>query len=166
LPLGISPENLECYTDLERSDGINGTTIYKGVVVKPYEHSTEKTVQFVEVDEEDRFVGRAEIRYQVGALTDFFIDKPFVGATFTEKDRRREGLGRNRLLYMNLTSRSLFGFYLHSDTIFADPSAHRMWEELVSVGVANRYMQKGTSKGRSERFRFNQRVMTWPVTKP
>lgn len=165
IPPGRAPEALDCYTDMSRCDGIHGTTLYRGMVVKEYEHSTENTVQLVEADKKNRVVGRGEVRFEPNARNDFFKNKPFVGGTFTGEKRRGEGLGRHRLLAMNLTSRSFFGLYLYSGTIFSDPSARHMWQELVSAGMATRYMQKREAGYKSERFCFNQTITEWPVNK-
>lgn len=72
-------------------------------------------------------IGHGELRYNISSKDEFFIGKPFVGFTDTEKDYRRTGLGKRRIIEMNAYSQMRYKLSLHSSTTIT-PEAKKLWE--------------------------------------
>lgn len=75
-------------------------------------------------------IGHGEVCLDVTSSDPYFINKPFVGQTTSEK--RREGYATRRLIIMNSLSRLVFGLPLYSGG--AGAAAQRRWEYLTALG--------------------------------
>jgi hypothetical protein len=116
---------------------------------------TEKLTYLADLDERGEDVGYGEIRMNVSNPSAYFKDKPFVGFTKTNTDRKRQGYGMRRLRAMNALSEMAYSLPLHSDSLMT-PDAEAVWKKLVDEGVAEAYEE--TSGGeRSQRYVFTQR---------
>jgi hypothetical protein len=87
-----------------------------------------------------KIVGSGEVRY---LLKDSC--SPFVAFSATEERVRRQGLGKRRLITMNVLTHLLFGEVLHSLGEFVDDApdkvtfAERCWLRLVERGLVIAY---------------------------
>lgn len=103
-----------------------------------YSEAVESNTYVFDTNPDNEITGVGEIRFARSSDDPYFKDKLFVGWTKTELGFERQGLGRRRLLVMNMVSHALYGCALHSDTLLSEP-AQRLWEGLVDESAASRY---------------------------
>jgi hypothetical protein len=151
-PLDIQDMNL-----LKFEHG-NGDTSYLGEHIKTYQNGqVESNTYIVDINQDSRLTGKAEIRFAADREDSYFKNKPFVGWTETLEDFRGEGLGRRRLLVMNTASLALYGHLLHSGTLQHDPAVSKMWDRLVEEDLATRYSEVDSKTGEElARYHFTE----------
>ncbi len=135
--------------------GSDNITTYVAEHPKTYHTNgaTESNAYLVDVNEEETQVGFGEIRFSISDQGPFFTDKPFVGWTQTEEGYKNAGLGRRRLLAMNIAALALYEKPLHSDTLTSE-AAEGLWESLVTEGLAEKYIQHLANETSTDRYRF------------
>lgn len=135
------PGNFEKFFVVEYDDG-RKTFLAQQTKVYKEEAGTERSTYFFDM-ENNKILGRAELRFNIKhpkKYERYFKNKPFVGWIETEKESRREGLGRSRLRLMGAFSQALYGLPLYSDTIIS-PEAKLMFESLVEKGEAKKFKE-------------------------
>ena len=153
-PRLILPE----FSQLLRISGPGEITTYIAEHSKAYAAvaEVESNAYVVDLDPDGRQVGAGEIRFALTNTRDFFRDKPFVGWTETEPGHQRQGLGKRRLLIMNLAATALYKHPLHSGTLMSD-DAESLWQKLTADGLAEKYTEKDTAyKNGLVRYKFSR----------
>lgn len=150
-----APQSITEFGALRVHEHADGDMTYLANQTKTYSQGdTEEIIHVIDASPDGEVIGTGEVRYNPTSKEDYFKGKPFVGATSTVESRRNEGLATRRLRIMKLAAAAEFGLSLHSDTLFSDDSARKIWEHLVRDGLAERYMQKTSSGASHPRYRF------------
>jgi len=150
-PMSISELN-----DLRLFTHENREASYLASQTKTYtQGDIEDIIHIIDASPDGEVIGWGEVRRNLTSKEDYFKDKPFVGSTHTIEERRHEGLASRRLLVMRLATSAEFGLALHSDTLFSDHNARKIWEHMVRDGLATKYIQNGSKSARHPRYRFN-----------
>lgn len=163
---GSKPSSINVYDDLRMTTLPSGFLAFYGLVRKTFRDGTEEdTIQIVNTTPSGLLAGASEVRNEQQPSSDELEHKPFVGATNTAMEYRRQGLGRDRLVLMGQLAVTVFGSRLHSDIFFSHPSAQKMWVELVRLDHARKYGQNSRF-GRivSERYVLTKDLPAWPVS--
>ena len=162
----MKPRSVDVYDSLSATVLPSGFLAFFGLVRKTFRDGTEEdTIQIVNTTPSGLLAGASEVRNEQQPFSDELEHKPFVGATNTAMEYRRQGLGRDRLVLMGQLAVTVFGSRLHSDIFFSHPSAQKMWLELVRHGYARKYGQNSRF-GRivSERYVLTKDLPAWPVS--
>lgn len=111
---------------------------YVGEQDKIYDHldeneKLEKNVYFIDMLGTEE-VGHGELRFQPNGQDFYFKDRPFVGYSSTEDERRRQGFATDRLLEMGAYSEMQWGLPLYSGD--QNETADTVWQELIKQGKA------------------------------
>lgn len=111
------------------------------------------STQLIDVDKGQTIVGRSHLVYVPEGTDAIDAGFPYVAYTETDPKKRKQGLGRRRLMVMNLLANTLHEQPLHSDSDwFREDEATSLWERLEQEGKAVRYKDKNGDN----RFRFKE----------
>ncbi len=151
LPEEFKQKNFSVFYRFEHP---HGDVTYVGQQDKTYdtkEGDTERLTYFADM-RGDVITGYIEVRYALTNTSDYFKDKPFVGFNRTHDRFQGQGLAQRRLEEANAYTQAEYGYVLNSDTLLSE-EAKGVWEKLVALGKAEKYIETIIDKDR-ERFRF------------
>lgn len=115
----------------------------------------EKDIYIFEQDEIGKIIWHGEIRLvESKKHVSFFKDKPIVWFNATEEnfwEEKRQGkwYGKKRIQTMNKIAENVRWLKLHSDILFCDKNAKKIWERLEKEWLVKKYLEDG-----KERFCF------------
>jgi len=151
-----APTSLSELNDLRSVAHEDGDVSYLASQTKTYtQGDIEDIIHIIDASPDGEVIGWGEVRRNLTSKEDYFKDKPFVGSTHTIEERRHKGLASRRLMVMKLATSAEFSLALHSDTLFSDNNARKIWEHMVRDGLAVKYIQKGNKAARHPRYKFN-----------
>lgn len=154
IPPKDAPTCLEDFTNLRAAVHGNGDISYAASQKKIYRpEKWERVIHLIDTTESGKLTGTGEVAFSPDSRVDYFRNKPSVWFTRTFEGLGHQGLGRRRLVMMNLAATAEFGFSLHSATLFCDPYEQNAWEHLVRDGLAKRYVQRNGTQ-QSTRYKF------------
>ena len=154
IPPKNAPRCLEDFTNLRAAIHGNGDISYVASQEKTYYPGKwERVIHLIVTTEAERLTGRGEFMFSPDSSVDKYRIKPSVWFTETFEGLGHQGLGRRRLITMNLAATAEFGYSLHSATLFCDPYEKNTWKHLVRDGLAKRYLQRDGAQ-QSPRYRF------------
>lgn len=155
-----------CFIDPETYKPLNFTALYlvthedgsrtfAARQTKVLSAGPEESTYFVDINENNEYLGYSELRYVYNNSKSFFQKKPLEQWSGTEDGSRRMGLSIRRILVMNALSQMLYGLPLYSITHFiydTNPEDMRIqpqklvWEKLVSEGIARKFEESGQDR--------------------
>lgn len=106
----------------------------------PVDGTREELIYLVNIDQDQQLIGYGEIRHPAKHHDPYFREKPFVGYTRTEREFRKRGFGRRRILEMGQFTMHAFGLPLYSSKLIR-PKAKRLWQGLAEDELATAFVE-------------------------